>query len=101
METEEEATMAHEQFILSEGVSYQSFGGEEDGVMLSMQSGYLYRCNSTAINMLDRLQNGATLGDLSSLLQVEFELAEYQARDDANQFLDNLLAEKLARRVAA
>ena len=93
--------MVHEQFILSEGVSYQSFGGDEDGVMLSMQSGYLYRCNSTAIDMLNRLQTGATLGDLQSLLQAEFELAEGQARDDAHQFLDTLLAEKLARRVAA
>lgn len=93
--------MDHEQYMLSEGVSYQSFGGDEDGVMLSMQSGYLYRCNSTAINMLDRLHDGATLGDLQSLLQGEFELAESQARDDAHQFLETLLAEKLARRVAA
>ena len=93
--------MSCEQFVLSEGVSYQAFGGDEDGVMLSMQSGYLYRCNSTALCLLDRLRDGATVGELQSQLESEYELAESQARDDARQFIDHLVAEKLARRVAA
>lgn len=93
--------MSHEQFMLSEGVSYQSFGGDEDGVMLSMQSGYLYRCNSTALCLLDRLRDGATVGALQTQLESEYELAEDQARNDARQFIDHLLSEKLARRVAA
>lgn len=93
--------MSQEQFVLSEGVSYQAFGGDQDGVMLSMQSGYLYRCNSTALNLLDCLRKGATLAELESLLSAEFELDESQARDDAHQFLDTLLSEKLACRAAA
>jgi len=93
--------MSHEQFVLSEGVSYQSFGGDEDGVMLSMQSGYLYRCNSTALCLLDRLRDGATVGELQTQLESEYDLAAAQARNDALQFIDHLLSEKLARRVAA
>jgi hypothetical protein len=76
-----------ERIKLADGVNYQSFGADEDGVMLSLQSGYLYRCNPAAVQLLDRLRAGASLSE--------------QAREDAWSFVEQLLAESLAHRTAA
>lgn len=88
-----------EQIRLVEGVSYQAFGADDDGVMLSLQSGYLYRCNPTALQLLARLRGGATMAELQSSLTADFELSEGQARSDAQRFVADLLAENLACRV--
>jgi hypothetical protein len=90
-----------EQIKLADGVNYQSFGADEDGVMLSLQSGYLYRCNPAAIQLLDRLRAGASLSELQYALSDEFDVPAEQAREDAWSFVEQLLAESLAHRTAA
>ncbi len=90
-----------ERIKLADGVNYQSFGADEDGVVLSLQSGYLYRCNPAAIELLDRLRAGASLLELQSVLSDEFDVTAEQAQEDACSFVEQLLAESLAHRTAA
>jgi len=90
-----------ERIKLADGVNYQSFGADEDGVVLSLQSGYLYRCNPAAIELLDRLRAGASLLELQSVLSDEFDVTAKQAQEDASSFVEQLLAESLAHRTAA
>ena len=90
-----------ERIKLADGVNYQSFGADEDGVVLSLQSGYLYRCNPAAIELLDRLRAGASLLELQSVLSEGFDVTAEQAQEDASSFVEQLLAESLAQRTAA
>ena len=91
----------NERIKLADGVNYQSFGTDEDGVMLSLQSGYLYRCNAAAIHLLESLRAGATMPELQTVLADEFDISTEQACADACAFVEQLLAERLAHRFVA
>ena len=85
---------------LAHGVNYQSLGEGEDGVLLCMQSGYLYRCNPTAITVLDLLQEQPTVDGLLGAFADCYGLPVEQARGDLLPLLDDLLQERLIEKAA-
>lgn len=85
---------------IAEGVNYQSLGDAEDGVLLSMSSGYLYRCNRAALEILNLVQGQPSYGTLVTRFARHFHLEETQARADVSAFIDHLLEEQLIARVA-
>jgi len=91
----------HERIELAVGVNYQSFGEDEDGVVLSMESGYLYRCNATAVSLLDAIRERPTLAELRARFMDDFDVDERQAGTDLASFLEMLLDEGLVTQRAA
>lgn len=75
-------------------------GGGEDGVLLSMSSGYLYRCNQTTFEVLDAVKQQPTYAELLSQFTERHGLEEGQARADLSSFLGQLLEEQLIAKAA-
>ena len=91
---------AHERFELAIGVNFQSLGAGEDGVLLSMESGVLYRCNGTAVDILDILRERPTFEQLCGQLAMRFEIDESRADTDLSAFLEQMLEEGLITKAA-
>jgi hypothetical protein len=85
----------HSRVRLAPGVNYQALGEGEDAVILSMSSGYLYRCNATAVGVLDALRGEPTVRELVLQFADRHGLQPEQAREDLAQFLHVLLEEQL------
>lgn len=90
----------HAQFSLTDGVHYESLGAGEDAVLLSMESGYLYRCNHTAVAMLGLLEQKATFGEIVTHLSNQFGAEPEQVRRDVLPLVDSLLAERVIEKAA-
>jgi hypothetical protein len=90
----------HARFTLAAGVHYESLGAGEDGVLLSIESGYLYRCNYTAVTMLGLLEQGATFEETVTEMSSRFAAEPQQVRGDVAQLLDSLLAERILAEAA-
>jgi len=93
--------MASPRLQLAPGVNFQSLGDGEDGVVLSMGSGYLFRCNHTAVAILEQLHDQPTLVELEKRLASHFGLSEEQAHRDLSAFVADLMREALIVPVAA
>jgi hypothetical protein len=88
------------QVQLAPGVHYQSLGDGEDGVLLSMESGYLYRCNHTAVALLDALSDKPTLGELVARVANRYGQSDGTVQEDLSQFVEQLIEEQLIVKAA-
>jgi hypothetical protein len=82
------------------GVNYQPLGEDEDGVILSLESGSLYRCNHTAIALLDLLHKHPTVDGLVTEFADRFAIDAERARTDVLILLDQLVEERLVEKAA-
>jgi hypothetical protein len=82
-------------FRLSDDVTYQSLGTDQDTVVLSLTSGYLYTCNETTASFLRALDGKRTFGEVLSVLEKQYEVPLEQLRSDLQETLAELLREKL------
>ncbi len=82
-------------FQLSEDVTYQSMGGDEETVMLSLSSGYLYTCNETTKSFIGALDGERTFGEVVDLLTAQYDIPREQLLSDLETMLEELLREKL------
>lgn len=80
---------------LAPGVNYEALGEGENAVILSMPSGCSYRCNATAVEVLDALRSEPTLKELVLQFADRHGLQAEQAREDLTQFLRILVEEQL------
>jgi len=87
-------------FKVAEGVNYQSLGDGEDGVVLSLASGHLYRCNHTAIAVLDLLRTCPTVDGVIAEFARLFAVDTEQARADVASLVDHLVNERLVEKAA-
>lgn len=85
---------------LADDVNYQPMGDGEDGVILSLSSGYLYRCNCTAIAVLDMLQGSPTVDTLLAEFAARFAIDADQARADVLPLISHLVEQRLVEKVA-
>lgn len=92
--------LATDRLRIENGVSYQLLGNQEDGVLLSMASGYLYRCNPTAVEILNSVQNQPTYAELLTQFSSRYGLEETHAQADLSRFVAELIAEKLIAKAA-
>jgi hypothetical protein len=65
-----------------------------------MTSGYLYRCNGSALQILDLVRDRPTYALLLTRFAQRFELDEARARVDLADFVQQLLEEQLLAKVA-
>ena len=89
-----------ERLQLAPGVNFQSLGDGEDGVLLCLQSGYLFRCNHTAIAILDTLSQRPTPDELVARFAAHCQLPSEAIRDDVTRFLDDLATQQLIVKAA-
>lgn len=82
---------------LADDVTFQAVGGsEDDTVVLSLKSGYLYTCNGVTASVLTALQEGqATLGELADRLMAIYDVDRPQLEADLAELADKLLDEEL------
>lgn len=80
---------------LSEDVAHQSLGEEQDTVVLSLRSGYLYTCNETTRRFLEALDGRRSLGEVIDLLEGEYEVSREKLAADLCALAEQLLCEKL------
>jgi len=90
----------HERLELADGVNYQSLGSDEDAVVLSMQSGFLYRCNPAAARVLESARVRPTFAALRDEFADHFSLDPTTATTDLRVFVKQLLSEKLLVKAA-
>ncbi len=77
------------------GVAFQQLGEDQDGVMMSLSSGYLYRCNRTASVVLAAIAAGKTLDEATAALSQQFGVAEEQVQRDVDALVKTLSERKL------
>ncbi len=77
------------------GVAFQRLGEDQDGVMMSLSSGFLYRCNRTACVVLEAIANGQTLDEAGDALCREFGVDAERAKRDVEALVDNLCRRRL------
>ena len=82
----------------SNGVSYQSLGDGEDAVLLSLNNGYLYRCNHTAIALLDGIKHRLSMAEIASGLAGRYAVSEAQVCHDLEETLNAMLSDGLVER---
>lgn len=89
-----------ERLRVAAGVNYQPLGDDEDGVILSLESGSLYRCNQTAITLLDLLRTCPTVDGLLAEFADRFAIDIDRARTDVLPLLGQLVEERLVEKAA-
>ena len=67
---------------LSEGVSYQSLGEGEGGVVLHIESGQLFTCNDTTSAFLSAIDGRRSFQELVKTLLEMFDVSEEKLRSD-------------------
>ncbi len=70
------------------------------GVVVDTESGLISSCNESAVALLERLKDGATLNELSRELVTKFLITDDQARRDAEDFFQCLSTMGLIDEVA-
>ena len=80
---------------LSDDVAHQSLGEDQDTVVLSLKSGYLYTCNETTERFLKALDGRRTLGEVVGLLEGEYDVPRAPLAAALAALAEQLLAEKL------
>lgn len=69
--------------------------GDEETVMLSLSSGYLYTCNETTRSFIGALDGERTFGEVVDLLTDQYDVPREQFLSDLETILEELLREKL------
>ena len=92
--------IVHQHYEFPSGVAFQTMGDEQDGVMMSLGTGYLYRCNRTASVVLSALAAGKSIDEAAQKLATEFNAPMGQARGDAAELVADLQGRHLLRAVA-
>lgn len=90
----------HKRFEFPSGVAFQTMGEDQDGVMMSLATGYLYRCNRTASVVLSALAEGKSVDEAAQELTKRFNAPAEQARGDAAELVADLEGRRLLRAVA-
>ena len=81
---------------LADDVAHQSLGPDQETVVLSLKSGYLYTCNETAAAFLRALDGKRTVGEVLDQLEAHYEVERDELRADMLELAALLLDEGLA-----
>ena len=87
--------LATQRFTFPSGVAFQRMGEEQDGVMMSLASGYLYRCNRTASLVLAALAAGQTVEEAAADLSRHYGIPVERAQHDVAKLIEDLSQRKL------
>jgi hypothetical protein len=87
-------------FRLAYGINYQSFGDGEEGILLSLNSGYLYSCNAVAAMFLEGVEAEKSFGTIADRLVSTFEVNYGLACRDLARLAEELMDENLIERIA-
>ena len=87
--------MSQSSYSFPPGVAFQQLGDDQDGVMMSLANGYLYRCNRTASVVLAAISAGKPLEDAVAELSQRFGVHAERVRADVNALVDGLRKRKL------
>ena len=82
-------------FSFPSGVAFQQLGDDQDGVMMSLASGYLYRCNRTASVVLAAIAEGRSLEEAVQELSRQYDVHPERIRGDVDALLATLQQRKL------
>ncbi len=81
---------------LADDVAFQSVGqDDEDTVVLSLKSGYLYTCNGVAASFLSAVDGQKTFGQVLDALEEEYNVDRATLEADMTAFIENLSKENL------
>jgi hypothetical protein len=92
--------MNQSRFSFPPGVAFQPLGDDQDGVMMSLSSGYLYRCNRTACFVLAAISEGKSVDEATNELSQIFGVESSRVREDVDALITNLCERKLLRAAA-
>jgi hypothetical protein len=76
-------------------VSLARFGEDDDAVLLSLESGYLYRCNPTAALFLSAVASGKTSAEIAEEFRRRYDVGPEELRADLAGLADMLSREGL------
>ena len=82
-------------YAFPSGVAFQRLGDDQDGMMMSLSSGFLYRCNRTACVVLEAISNGHSLQEAGDALCRQFGVDAELAARDARALVADLCQRKL------
>jgi hypothetical protein len=87
--------MSQSSYSFPPGVAFQQLGDDQDGVMMSLASGYLYRCNRTATVVLAAISAGKPIEDAVTELSQRFGIHTERVRTDVETLVEGLRKRKL------
>lgn len=87
--------MSQSRFSFPPGVAFQQLGDDQDGVMMSLSTGYLYRCNRTASVVLAAISEGKSIDDAVNSLSAQFGVHAERVRRDVDLLIASLRERKL------
>lgn len=80
---------------MAEDVSHQSLGPDQETVILSLGSGYLYTCNETTAEFLSAVDGRRTLGEVVDCLLQKYDVARERLAADVLAMAEKLVEEGL------
>jgi hypothetical protein len=87
--------MALRKWRLNDGVSFARFGKQDDAVLLSLASGYLYRCNPSSVLFLEGVSAGKSLETILADYRCAYCAPEEVLRADLAELAEHLGREGL------
>jgi hypothetical protein len=82
--------VTHQRLQFPSGVAFQSLGADQDAVMMSLSSGFLYRCNASATVVLTAIASGCSVAEATQKLAEEFSISLEQAHRDVDTMVQSL-----------
>lgn len=82
---------------LCQDVAFQSLGAQQDTVVLSLGSGYLYTCSATTAALLEAVDGRRSLGQIVQLLSGRYDVSTDKLLQDVLAMAGRLLDEHLVR----
>jgi hypothetical protein len=80
---------------LSDDVTFQSLGADQDTVLLSLTTGYLYTCNQTTAALLQAIDGQRNLGQIVDEMLQHFEVSREKLYQDVLGMARELAKEAL------
>jgi len=77
----------------ADDVTYQSFGPDEDTIILCLRTGQLHTCNETTKAFLDTLDKPCTFGESLDRLYDQYTVSREKLRADLARLTEQLIQE--------
>ena len=87
--------MSQSRLTFPPGVAFQQLGDDQDGVMMSLSTGYLYRCNKTASVVLAAISAGKSVDEAVADLADQFGIDHDRVKQDVDKLVETLWERKL------
>lgn len=84
-------------YVHCDNIDWKKF--DEESVLLNLSTGYYFRLNQVGTFIWPMINRENNISDIVNRVVVKFDVSQRQARTDVHNFIEQLLAEQLIKKV--